>query len=179
MTTIAYKDGIMAGDTQVTWGSEADYGIVKVYRTKKHLLGISGNWALHRPYFDWIMKIETDLACPTECYRYKEDLLVDFNDSSGTLILVNESQQIWSIQEADSACFINRTHMSIGSGNKYAQGAMASGLSAPLAVAVASNFDVYTGGSIAYVTFDSPVTDFSKGLTGKTEEGIPYYTVVE
>ncbi|WP_460421866.1 Ntn hydrolase family protein [Pseudomonas sp. ZL2] len=138
MTTIAYKDGVMAYDSRQTRGG----AIVSDDSPKCQVVGgvsfflsgaVSDEKALIAAYFG------TPSAVPVECSGYVVDggklLLVGHDDKTG----------IWR-QDLDPA-----NPDAIGSGSPYALAAMDMGASAEDAVRAAMKRDIYTGGKVRTV----------------------------
>ncbi|UVL26809.1 proteasome subunit beta [Pseudomonas donghuensis] len=141
MTTIAYKDGVIAYDSRQTRNDR----IVSDNAPKCQVVdGVSfflsgavcDEKALIAAYFG------TQSAAPVECSGYVVDggklLLVGHDDKTG----------IWR-QELDPS-----NPDAIGSGSAYALAAMGMGASAEDAVRAAMRWDIYTGGKV--VTFRVP-----------------------
>lgn len=153
MTTICYKDGILAGDTMATRGSEKTYGVQKVFLTERFLLGVSGSAANILPLVDWF--IDHFAAIPDgndATYLHRMwDSAPNYHDGY-SYILVDREGRVFSNTNAPPM----RIHAgcdAIGSGAAYAMGAMAFGASAVDAVRVAKGLDAYTGGPIMHVKF--------------------------
>lgn len=138
MTTIAYRDGIMAADSRYTngWGN---FGVVKkIFKTDKGLFGISGS-------------INPDII--ENVLSYNRVWLKENNKlvENVGLIHVDTSGRILSTGEDSDWCwndYSDREFFSIGSGGKYADGAMAAGASAEMAVRLASTLDIYTDDNV-------------------------------
>lgn len=135
MTTIAYKDGVIACDTrQVRGGAIVSDDCSKcqvVDGVSFFLAGaVCDEKALIAAYFG------TPSAVPVECSGYAVDggrlLMVGYDDKTG----------IWK-QELDPA-----NPDAIGSGSAYALAAMDMGASAEDAVRAAMKRDIYTGGRV-------------------------------
>jgi ATP-dependent protease HslVU (ClpYQ) peptidase subunit len=148
MTTIAYKDGILAADSQVSAGNRIcnndfhkvqridspDYGSVYIAAagTLSHILEM----------FDFV---ETLFAGEEpEAIKFASDQFqVVMLREDGTLlegILTEASTNILWIE-----C---ENPWSIGSGSDFAMGAMFAGMSAEEAVSLASRLDVYTNNNV-------------------------------
>lgn len=152
MTTIAYRDGVMAADMMMTRGNEPVYGVVKVFRTKHFLVGMSGSFVNVQPFREMIESWETPGSDPTDLWRCWNDEAPDFQNGVCATI-VNEYGDIFSVVDAPPVR-IPAQFDAIGSGACYAMGAMGMGASAAEAVRVAKRFDVNTGGNILKVSFD-------------------------
>lgn len=145
MTTIAYKDGVLASDSRATWAGNVKANCIKMWRIQSKvepvkgevLLGVCGNLAAALLFKDWM---EAGGA------PNLKERGVDADDSFGAII-VHKS----GLYSADHLCRIEampEEFWSDGSGSQFALGAMACGKSAADAVRVASRFDCYTGGRI-------------------------------
>ncbi|GGU79148.1 proteasome subunit beta [Pseudomonas laurentiana] len=139
MTTIAYKDGVIAYDSRQTRsGSIVSDDCQKLTVVDGVSFFLSGavcdEKALIAAYFG------TPSAAPVECSGYAVDggklLMVGYDDKTG----------IWK-QELDPA-----NPDAIGSGSAYALAAMDMGASAEGAVRAAMKRDIYTGGTIRTMT---------------------------
>lgn len=135
MTTIAYKDGVIAYDTrQVRGGAIVSDDCSKcqvVDGVSFFLAGaVCDEKALIAAYFG------TPSSVPIECSGYAVDgamlLMVGHDDRTG----------VWK-QELDPA-----NPDAIGSGSAYALAAMDMGASAEEAVRAAMKRDIYTGGKV-------------------------------
>lgn len=135
MTTIAYKDGVIAYDSRQTRGGAIvsdDAPKCQVVDGVSFFLAgaVCDEKALIAAYFG------TPSAVPVECSGYAVDggklLMVGYDDKTG----------IWK-QELDPA-----NPDAIGSGSAYALAAMDMGASAEDAVRAAMKRDIYTGGKI-------------------------------
>ena len=135
MTTIAYKDGVIAYDSRQTRGGAIvsdDAPKCQVVDGVSFFLAgaVCDEKALIAAYFG------APSAAPVECSGYAVDggklLMVGYDDKTG----------IWK-QELDPA-----NPDAIGSGSAYALAAMDMGASAEGAVRAAMKRDIYTGGKI-------------------------------
>ena len=132
MTTLAYRDGVIAGDS-LTWDGNTCNGMIKKcgVMADGSLWGYAGTVA----YLD---KIRLWLACPLgdppEC-----------KDSELLIVLRDGRVRSW---EAEAWCDIEAPFRALGSGADVARGAMAMGASAEQAVKIAADLDAFTGGPI-------------------------------
>jgi ATP-dependent protease HslVU (ClpYQ) peptidase subunit len=148
MTTIAWKDGVLASDSRETNGShlysdkvQKIYMIDRVPYTGDTLLavGIAGSSSHTDLYLNYLhsSKFPQDHFEHHACgVIVGEKYVYMFEQNEGYLIRYN-----WN------------THMSVGSGDVYALSAMALGKSATEAVAHAKKFDMATGGKIVSLNF--------------------------
>lgn len=145
MTTIAYRKGIIAADSQVTYGSDASGSIkstcqklfrktIKVGRKSRTvIIATAGDSSPGLVFVDWYGTGGT-----------RPDLLKD----TDFICLVLEPDGLY---EVDALCRPEKVLVpfySIGSGSKAAMAAMYCGKSAREAVDIAAKLDPYTGGRI-------------------------------
>lgn len=162
MTTIAYKDRVLACDTKMCNDGEYQHGIKKIGRTKKYLFGYSGVLGGLIPTFDWLLKYEEKCDKVTGLYRYAEHLMVEGGDAH--FMLIDRDQNVFTMQADGYINPIPRGVDAIGSGGTYALGAMLAGASATQAVDIASKVDTYTGGDILHVQFDDKMGIIHPGM---------------
>lgn len=147
MTTIAFKDGVMACDSQITRGDECLFGVSKVatFRDRAYLAGICGS-AYDFILIEGLLHQNIDgLLEPTEFHRNWEPM----PDSDSTILLVDNVGALWNIRARDGAAILLPNPIdAIGSGGEYALGAMAAGASAFEAVQIACRYNVYSGGPV-------------------------------
>jgi len=154
MSTIAYRDGVIAADTLASTGNKTMTGVRKIGRTNRFLFGLSGIFSgVHRIY-DWVKEIEKDTS-PHDFYKHMESLQTLGLDA--TVLLVEEDGTIWTMTDDGGVFKVPMSYDSIGSGQDFAIGAMHAGASAAESVQAACHFDPYSGGEVHTVSFDSPV----------------------
>jgi len=148
MSTIAYKDGVIACDEQVTNGCEYQHGIYKIGRTKKYLFGFAGRLGAIWPLFDWLLEVEGNKEAPdpTYFYRFGHELGLDLDD--GYAIIANKDGDLWSLNPNGFVTPQPRKYDAISSGGAYAVGAIAHGATAEQAVQAAILCDTGSGGRI-------------------------------
>lgn len=141
MTTICYRDGIMAADTRATVTSEAGGARVqrvdKLYRVKTFnhgvaIVGLAGGSFDGLAFLDWLVSKEKD----------PPSRLID-GEADFTALVLNKA----GLFEYDKWCRPERVleaFHSVGSGAKAALGALHMGASARRAVAIACRIDPYT-----------------------------------
>jgi hypothetical protein len=144
MTTIAFRDGIMAADSQVTVDSEGGgarkFRCEKLYRVKVRngrktvpaLVGLAGGSYDGLAFLDWLMG--ADPEPPTRLIEGEADF---------TALVLNK----FGLFEYDKWCRPERVlekFYAVGSGAKAALGAMHMGASATCAVAIACKIDPYS-----------------------------------
>lgn len=133
MTTIAYRDGVLAADTLTTSNGNRDGYLCKVRRVGRVLVGFSGSIARGLKFEQWVR----DGLQGDSPYR---------DTDSGNGIVVSEAGVVcWS---SAGPWPVTTNCYALGSGGEFAMGAMEFGASAAEAVAVAAKHNVDTGGEI-------------------------------
>jgi hypothetical protein len=137
MTTIAWRDGVLAAD------STGDSGGVRVNITKIFPAGkgrwaaMAGDYALGIRYIRAFAKGETiDLSA---------DEAKEFH-----VVIMNPDGTLLECEDGKTALPIEDRFYAIGSGRKCALAAMACGKSAIQAVRIAAQFDINTGGAVIH-----------------------------
>lgn len=141
MTTIAYRDGVLAADSQFTAGGvhrgEArkvsyydDYVYGKRVRT---LIGLSGSAALCQAVMEWFKS-----GMPPESKPKAEE------DQTLTALTVREgfNPVIWDKHLGQQT--LKTEFVALGAGNEIAFGAMGAGASAEEAVKIACRYCIYS-----------------------------------
>jgi len=140
MTTIAYRDGIMASDTLVTGGPNRCGEMQKSGRTADgYLWAVAGSMCLVEVFRAWAERREGD--------PYK----IEDRDSNFILITPQGKVREWW---GNGWCESEAEFYAWGSGDSVALGAMAVGASAVEAVAAASRIDKSTGGKMTVSSID-------------------------
>ena len=141
MTTVAFKDGILAADTLVTAGGQRDGYMKKAAVLKDGTLAAHSGTATY-----WGKFLAWDAGgrvgdCPVVGISEKEDCTNVLEVlPSGRLRMWSNSGS-WEFEPVEGV-------YGIGSGGEYAVGAMAMGATAEEAVRLAMRFDSRTGGEI-------------------------------
>lgn len=150
MTTIAYRDGVMAADTMGSWSGDINFGVPKLAKTDRFLMGFSGAYAFAHPMYDWILGKEDQ---PMRDF-YKSP--PDFDPgSSGITVLLAEitTGELWYFAaDGNGNRLFGKKFESIGSGARFALGAMQVGATAAEAVRAATCLDDGTGGDVVMIT---------------------------
>lgn len=155
MTTIAYKDGVMAGDSSV-WVNDVYVGeTVKVSKYRKSLVGHSGVLADSLKFKLWYEKYIDDVLYENELDGIINNIesLTDQISSETTFIYVNVEKQVIKIRK-EGITFIDSCCVASGSGAEIAIGAMEAGVSAEAAVEIAIRRNAYTSGTVHSVRLD-------------------------
>lgn len=139
MTTIVYRDGVMAADTRLVLGSLiCPGGIHKIAKTKKGaLVGCAGSADNSHAFLAWADGKRTEDPPKDD----DADGLIVEPDGS---ILMYDGNGIFPV--------VNAPFAACGSGARVAVGAMAMGATALEAMRIAMRCDVYTGGDIDLLT---------------------------
>lgn len=138
MTTIAYRDGVMASDTGESSGSVWVGSVDKIIKTGGLLVGASG----------CVDACETCLNFFTEGGKvedFKNTLSGDFE------AVVTDGKRLWHTENKMKMYGIRASFFAMGSGMKIALGAMAMGANAKEAVEVACQFDKNSRGPVRSV----------------------------
>lgn len=147
MTTVAYKNGVMAADTMMSRGNEFAMGAVKIFKTGRFLVGVSGAYANMEAFRNFLTEHEDEVRDAGDLCRYWDDA----PDYGGFCALLVDAQgRIWTAVDAPPV-LVPASFDAIGSGGPYAMGAMQVGASAQDAVRAARKLDVHTGGNITIV----------------------------
>jgi len=138
MTTIAYKDGVLAADTLCVNGHIRSGFVTKIIRGPNgELGGAAGNAGYNRLFQDWVAGGRVgDAPIP------KQD------DECRDLGFVVLPDGVIEQHEPEGLNLIRADMYAAGSGRNVAQGAMAAGASAEEAVRIAIGLDCYSGGEI-------------------------------
>lgn len=134
MTTVAYKAGVMAADTQMTFSDESKGRVSKILRLDDgslfacagHIKPVNKLRAWAKTGFDPTKKPGVSSKSSIEALLIKPDGSIWYYD--------------WTL-EADK---LENEFFAIGSGRPYALGALASGKTAVQAVKIAAQFDTNT-----------------------------------
>jgi len=142
MTTIAYRDGVLAADTQMSYGDTSiSTPDLKLFIAGKFAVAVCGDCRMIPTIKRWF----EDYNChPKEAPErlWDENFDVLAMDANGSLFMLL----------ADELYDLPCDFFAIGSGRLLALGAMEYGASAPRAVEVAAAHDVYTGTPIQYIS---------------------------
>lgn len=142
MTTIAYRDRILAADTLVT-----DHGMLLGYACKLAqsqngpIAGGAGNMPYVATFLKWFENCLPGASPP----RIDVD-----KDPDGIIIDLEGRVWLWGGEPHLTELLLDPAYpfAAIGAGAKYAMGAMLMGASAEQSVQAAAAFDIYTGGRI-------------------------------
>jgi ATP-dependent protease HslVU (ClpYQ) peptidase subunit len=142
MTTVAFRDGVMASDSQ---GNDACVGIVKLQKlfrkkikNKEHIIGVAGHWEAALLFIDWYGTTDKDLF----------DRLLRLPEDSGFDILIWTGKRLLCADKLMRMTECNEDYYAIGSGASYAVTAMDCGKTAAQAVGYAIKRDNNSGGRV-------------------------------
>lgn len=134
MTTIAYKDGILASDSLVTGNGMRCGMTVKISKGKNGMGGCAGSASDAEKLTNWI-KNGGSMKKPPELSREIDGLYIRKNGKT------------YYYADGGFSKFKGK-FAAVGSGERYAMAAMQSGKSAKGAVKIACKLDCYSGGKI-------------------------------
>lgn len=137
MTTIAYRDGVIAADTQFTWCDVYDGEGVKVARRGSVFAAASGAATRGQTFMDWFRS-----GMPGSAPFMGNP---DSTDWANGLLLVGERVVTFG---PCGVSVVSAPYYALGSGREFALGAMAMGADPEQAVRVAMRFDIKTGGQV-------------------------------
>lgn len=137
MTTIAYRDGIMAADSLVVSVSDVRRGHgQKITRLKDGgLLGFCGGTGYQPLIVQWL----------NNGAEAKDRPVIDKEDGGVAGLLVRQDGATYTFGNGLLFAEVEALYLAAGSGNELALGAMAAGLSAENAVKIACQLDVFSG----------------------------------
>lgn len=161
MTTIAYKDGVMASDSLAAAGTMNTGDTPKVFRIHGCLVGISGTARLIRVFTDWFAEHMDSGDVPPIAPNFLEPKVG--SEDSIYAIVVTPNGKIWKYEDGLAPWPLDCKFIACGSGRDFAMGAMAMGAGAVKAVEVAKSLDAFTGGK---------TVAFTLGLPRKSKKGV-------
>lgn len=138
MTTIAYRNGVLAADTLGVYGGNVreTTGAQKIMRAKDgSLLALTGDFAVTHTYASQLARGETPAP---------------LSKDSGRVIHIAKSGKI-TVHEDGGSFPLGAKSFAYGSGSDAARGAMLMGANAVTAVRVASKVDIRTGGDVRFL----------------------------
>lgn len=144
MTTIVYRDGVLAADRRAYSGDRKPVGTkTKIHRADDGTLwGVSTNCVGG----DAMLKRWVDAGCPAPSSD-------DLKPESFELLLVRPNGEVFLANgNLDLTGPLTADYYAAGSGDQYAMGALAMGASAVDAVRIASGLDIWSGGGVDTLT---------------------------
>ena len=170
MTTIAYRDGIMAAEGKMTLGDMViKLDTEKVFWVNNHLVGVCGRARAINTFVTWLQKM-TDYHIVNQEVGELVDLVPPAleDDEGYSALVVTPSRQVLMYEGNTPIDMGLNVPMSVGSGSCFALAAMKAGNSAEEAVKVACELDVYSGGEITVVQLE----DEPEPLTREVAENL-------
>jgi ATP-dependent protease HslVU (ClpYQ) peptidase subunit len=159
LTTIAYKDGALASDSQCTNGNRTMFRVKKVFKTQSFLIGVAGPAELIDPFIGWFLEAEEE-TCEDGCtpmtfhFKLPPELPSRLPDSElEALVICKNSLTVWHLQADGTGVELGRDVIAaLGTGDQLAIGAMEAGASSSEAVAIAIRHDAFSGGDIQTIS---------------------------
>lgn len=152
MTTVAFRDGVMASDSR---GVDSSVGIVKLQKLfrkkmkgKEHIIGVAGHWEAALLFVDWYGTNDTSLA--DRIGKLPADSSFDIMIWTGKKLLTSDAMMRLTEWNED--------YYAIGSGGAYAITAMDCGKTAAQAIQMAMKRDIHTGGRVVTMRLDEKVS---------------------
>ena len=99
MTTIAYRDGVMAADTMATWDSGRRDEATKLFRICDCVVGVAGNLFFARRWLEWFAGDREDEFDPGP-FSFDEDEFGALILSPQGLLLVGQYAEILPVESA-------------------------------------------------------------------------------
>lgn len=146
MTTVAYAKGIMAADTQMTFGDATKARVSKIVRlTDGSLFACAGSQSQNARLKAWAL----EGFIPENRPRFGPKAEVE-------ALLIKPDGTIWYYDGSAIPDKLEDKFYAIGSGGAYALGAMACGRSAAQAVRIAARYDSTTSEPIDKMELQCP-----------------------
>lgn len=143
MTTIAYRDGVLASDSLCTVGGSVCGQYDKIADIHGFLLGGCGAIANVCKFFDWFRNKHANYDQPAPIPP--DDTLRPKENEWYTIIMVHkETGTIWQVDDGGYPHRLEADFMAIGSGRQFAIGAMEMGASAAQSITAAMRHDIST-----------------------------------
>ena len=141
MSTIAYRDGILASDSLVTDGDRREGFMRKLFRlADNRMVGFVGDAGYMEQFLAWV---DGRGPCPDH-----ED-----GRTMEALIIAPSGAMTW-VDNCGRRLAFDANYAALGSGAAYAYGALAFGASAEDAVRAAIVHDVHSGGTIVTMSLE-------------------------
>lgn len=145
MTTIAYREGVLASDSRVTIKAFIDNdNVKKLFKLPDgSVVGMAGSWTPGMDLYRALKKAAKEA-------KDGEEMQLPFVNGKYQAILVSPLGDAWYNEngEWNNLKKWNYDYIAIGSGGAVAMAAMDAGADARTAVAVGIKRDVYSGGKI-------------------------------
>ncbi len=149
MTTIAYKDGVMAADRRICVNGKVIGATLKIHTVGDMVAGCSGERSEISPFLRWLESGASKESEPT--WGKGED--AGFSAIVVSRVSPSGVDYYWTTKDGVLICdHLEHAYVAIGSGSALAIGAMAHGATAEESVKAAMKHDPYTGGGVDVVT---------------------------
>lgn len=139
MTTIAYRDGVLAADTLATSNGLRDSIQHKIWRNGRILVGAAGSVSLCQSFRSWVV----DGMTGDSPFKGKDD---------GNGLVVSRHGIICF--DSFGPCQIHAPFYALGTGYQIAMGSMQRGATAEQAVSDAIVWDICSGGKVDVLRLD-------------------------
>lgn len=139
MTTVVYRNGVMAADKMACEGSNKSGKMTKIFRVNGYLVGFSGAADCAAALLRWFENGADEEAWPDP---YNKE------DPESTMLVVSPAGQVMFYERFPVPIIMENEFFAIGSGADFALGAMQMGADAKTALEVAISLDAYTGNGI-------------------------------
>lgn len=140
LTTIAYRDGVLAADTLASSIPGLDR-VTKLKRRGDAIYGVSGSLLDCQALVDWYFGPRD---APPKYF------LVGDERPDAALLVMHDDGRVYASGWGGYATELTNSYAAIGSGSEYAVGAMYMGANAIRAIQAAMRHDNNTGGEIDY-----------------------------
>lgn len=139
MTTVAYRDGVLAADTLTTANGNVDGYLPKISRVGRVLVGFAGSIPVGLKFRQWVAD------------GMHGDSPYEGGDTGNGLVVSDAGIVCWS---GKGQWPVTTGYYALGSGSDIAMGAMEHGATAEEAVRIAARVNVDTGGEITVLRLD-------------------------
>lgn len=151
MSTVAFRAGVMAADTQSTFRDSPHLGAVKLFRTRDFVLGFVGRYPLSFHVVEWFRDVEAGLigTLLDPLTHDASTMPHDADEPAALEMLAYRSDgRLFHGFSCGEFVPLSVEFAAIGCGARFAIGAMAMGATAAQSVRVARQHDIYTGGPV-------------------------------
>lgn len=138
MTTVAYRDGVMASDSACHVGSVCVHSIQKVWKIRGHLIGCAGSLVDMHTFLKWF---------GAGAWEDKHPKMKDLD----VLVVTPEGKVLTYEDGAPHAIEVDDEYISIGAGSPIALGALHAGATAVEAVQAAITHCSKTNGKVQVI----------------------------
>lgn len=135
MTTVAYANGIIATDSQITRGDTIEFGR-KLFKVNGTIIALTGDVYAGRRFVQWYKTADED---------------AQFSDGDDFECLLLSKKGLFTIDRRLTPIKVRLYRggfFAIGSGSGFALGALRNGADAVQAIKTACEFDVSTSGKV-------------------------------